>query len=102
MESQKNLHLVVRAGDLEALLELLARGVNANMKDQVFVFAQFLTSYQDDCPIHACDNSSHRNCDEQGGETALMAAAHNGHHECISILVANGADVNMASKVQWR
>ena len=55
--------------------------------------------YQYDSCIHECYNSSHSNCDEQGGETALMGAAHNGHHECLSILVANGADVNMASKV---
>ena len=46
-----------------------------------------------------CIPTSLYNCDEQGGETALMAAAENGHHACISILVANGADVNMASKV---
>ena len=26
--------------------------------------------------------------------TALMAAAAKGHHECVSILIANGADVN--------
>ncbi len=37
--------------------------------------------------------------DEQVGETALMSADNNGHHECVSILVANGADVNIASKV---
>ena len=33
--------------------------------------------------------------DEQySQETALMMAAKRGHHECVSILVANGADVN--------
>ena len=36
MESPRDLHSVVRAGDLEALLELLTRGVNANMTDEVF------------------------------------------------------------------
>ena len=37
--------------------------------------------------------------DEQDGETALIKAAASGHHECVSILVANGADVNMATTV---
>ena len=36
---------------------------------------------------------------EQNGDTALMLAASEGHHECVSILVANGADVNMATEV---
>ena len=31
--------------------------------------------------------------------TALILAAFNGHHECVSILVANGADVDMAFEV---
>ena len=30
-----------------------------------------------------------------------MGAAENGHHECISILVANGANVNAGSKVRY-
>jgi ankyrin repeat protein len=38
-------------------------------------------------------------CNEQGGMTALMMAARNGHHGCISMLIANGADVNVAMKV---
>ena len=37
--------------------------------------------------------------DEQDGNTALMMAARNGLDESVSILVANGADVNMATKV---
>ena len=37
--------------------------------------------------------------DEQGGMTALMMAASNGHHRCASTLIANGADVNFATKV---
>ena len=28
---------------------------------------------------------------EQAGETALVKAAGNGHHECVSTLIANGA-----------
>ena len=35
----------------------------------------------------------------QGEVTALMMAAQGGYHKCVSILVTNGADVNMASKV---
>ena len=31
--------------------------------------------------------------------TALMMAAEGGHHECVSILVANGADVNAYCRV---
>ena len=34
---------------------------------------------------------------QQGGETALMYAAKAGRQECVSILVANGADVNVAT-----
>ena len=37
--------------------------------------------------------------DEQFGFTALMLAASYGHHEIVSILIANGADVNMATEV---
>ncbi len=37
--------------------------------------------------------------DEQDGNTALMMATRNGLDESVSILVANGADVNMATKV---
>ena len=36
---------------------------------------------------------------EQHGQTALIWAAMHGHHECVSILVANGADVNVAGMV---
>ena len=39
--------------------------------------------------------SSGCRCDEQAGETALMQAAGNGHHECVSTLIAKGADVNI-------
>jgi ankyrin repeat protein len=35
---------------------------------------------------------------EQDG-TALMMTAGCGHHECISILIANGANVNIVSEV---
>ena len=38
-------------------------------------------------------------CDVQYGQTALMFAVGWKHIECVSILVANGADVNMAMKV---
>ena len=34
---------------------------------------------------------------EQDGETALMMAAEEGHFECVSVLLANGADVNFAT-----
>ena len=37
--------------------------------------------------------------DEQDGDTALMMAARNGRDGCTSILIANGADGNMATKV---
>ena len=33
--------------------------------------------------------------DEQEGDTALILAAWRGHHECVSTLIANGADVNI-------
>ncbi len=36
-------------------------------------------------------------CDNQDGETALMMAAVEGRFECVSVLLANGADVNFAS-----
>ncbi len=36
---------------------------------------------------------------EQDGNTALMIATRKGHDKCVSILVANGADLNMATKV---
>ncbi len=36
-------------------------------------------------------------CDNQNGETALMMAAVAGRFECVSVLLANGADVNFAS-----
>ena len=43
--------------------------------------------------------------DEQGEATALIMAAEKGCHECVSILVTNGADVDRASEVktgrQW-
>ena len=32
---------------------------------------------------------------EQAKQTALMQAAWNGHHECVSALIAKGADVNI-------
>ncbi len=38
--------------------------------------------------------------DIQDGETALIMAAMEGHHKCISILIANGADPDMANKVK--
>ena len=38
----------------------------------------------------------------QRGLTALMMAAEGGHHECVSILAANGADVNAMDVVSTR
>ncbi len=35
---------------------------------------------------------------DQGHESALVVAASRGYHECVSILVANGADVNAYAK----
>ncbi len=37
--------------------------------------------------------------DENGRKSALMMAAEANRHECVSILVANGADVNMINMV---
>ena len=37
--------------------------------------------------------------DEQDGETALMMATGKRRDECVSILITNGADVNMAMEV---
>ena len=40
---------------------------------------------------------------DQDGFTALMIAVQEGHHECLSILLAHGADVNKATAVSvWR
>ena len=40
---------------------------------------------------------------EQGDVTALRLAAVKGHHRCVSILVAGGANVNVISEViHWR
>lgn len=38
-------------------------------------------------------------CANQLGETALTLAASNGHHKCVSILVAHVADVDMDLEV---
>ncbi len=49
-------------------------------------------------------NMARWNCSfhEQDGETALMIATGMRHDECDSILIANGADVNMAMEVVAR
>jgi hypothetical protein len=39
---------------------------------------------------------------DQNGEVALILAAREGHHECISILLAHGAEVNKAEEVSVR
>ena len=36
---------------------------------------------------------------DQGGHTSLMIAAANGHHECLSILLAHDAAVDKANTV---
>ncbi len=36
---------------------------------------------------------------EQVGDTALMMAAQGGQHQCVSILVASSADVNIVNNV---
>ena len=35
----------------------------------------------------------------QDGRTALVVALHNGHMECVKVLLDRGADVNMQDKV---
>ena len=37
---------------------------------------------------------------DQGSRTALKSAAGRGHHECLLILLAHGAEVNKAVKVR--
>ena len=49
------------------------------------------------CALICCTSLCHH--DRQEGETVLMAAAAEGHADFVSIIVANGAGVNMASKV---
>jgi ankyrin repeat protein len=39
---------------------------------------------------------------DQDGSTALMYAAQEGHHECLSTLLAHGAEVNKAGAVSVR
>ena len=34
-----------------------------------------------------------------GAQTALIAAAANGHIECVTILIANGVDINAVNEV---
>ena len=41
-------------------------------------------------------------CIDQNGLTALILAAHKGCHECLSILLAHGAEVNKAAAVSIR
>jgi hypothetical protein len=41
-------------------------------------------------------------CQLKDGITALMMAAREGHHECLSILLAHGAEVNKAAAVSVR
>jgi hypothetical protein len=36
---------------------------------------------------------------DQGSRTALMSAAGGGHHECLLILLAHGAEVDKVDKV---
>ena len=41
-------------------------------------------------------------CIDQNGLTALIIAAQKGHHECLSILLAHGAEVNKAEALSIR
>ena len=46
--------------------------------------------------LHWCC-SYHYACFDQRGSTALMIAASFGHEECLSVLIAHGADANKAT-----
>ena len=87
------LMIVAQKGRHECLSVLLAHGADVNMAGEVSTVGIRVEKLS---PAVRC---THCFFVDKDGFTALMIAAQEGHQECISILLAHGADVKMADRV---
>jgi ankyrin repeat protein len=78
-------------GHYECISTLIAEGANVNIAMEV--------NYDVTVGMYEYNFGLFYHLDEQDGETALMMATRKRHDECVSILIANGADINMAMEV---
>ncbi len=102
-KSLRSLQCIVETGDAKALSAMLVGQVDINMvngvsmqfnlnpiKDQARQWRRLYTAQYIMRPFY----NQYCLCIHQNGLTALILAAQEGHHECLSILLAHGADVN--------
>ena len=82
---------IAHEGDIKALNEALAAGVYVNMTGGVSLI---LCKSKDNSSE---DTAPYSICFHQDGYTALMLAAQEGYHECLSILLAHGADLDITN-----
>ena len=103
-----------KEGHHDCLSILLAHGAKVNIAREVSVVAIRLECMRMNMirfisVVHYCGLlwagfghkcfDYHASCIDQGDSTALMLAAENGHHECLSILLAHGAFVDLPNNV---
>ena len=89
MERRSKFLDAARFGDFHTISKLVAKGANVNMVDKVLIVHNFNTFTISELYVFV----------NKDGATALMIAACGGHHECVSILLAHGADNNFTTKV---
>ena len=80
--------IAARKGHQECLAILLAHGAEVNFRNVCLVSATNVEY----ATVHVAYH--HYRCFKKDGYTALMIAAAEGHHECLLILLTNGADVD--------
>ena len=91
------LHDIAATGDAKALSEMLIGEVDVNIADRV---SRERRQFKRLCgSVFICHDLCGL-CIYQNGSTALTLAAENGHRECLSILLAHGAEVNKARETR--
>ncbi len=111
MPNYISLHCIAEAGDAKALSAMLVGQVDVDVVNRVSmelyrcIRVAFCSSHLDRrdssnngclCIINICLSI------DQNKLTALKIAAQEGHHECLSILLAHGAEVDKAEAVSVR
>ena len=102
------LMMAAQEGHHECLSILLAHGAEVDKADAVSVRGVCSIAYLWDVAcIGVVVEGMRYNlhclcCHLQDGHTAVVMAAHKGHHECLSILLAHGAEVDKTNPVSVR
>ena len=98
--SDISIHDAAKAGDIEAVRQHLADGVDVNAKQKDGFTPLHLAAFADRMEVVdlLIKNGANVNATDNAGGTPLHPATVAGHKETVELLITNGADVNVKDK----